>query len=305
MKSLAAGLQRIADGFDGRVGIGVRSRTGFVTIRAGERFSLQSVMKLIVAATVMDAVDRRGWNLREPVLVRRDDLSLNVQPIADLVGKNGYRTNIADLLSRAVNDSDSAATDILFARVGGTATIAAFLNRVGVASRVRVDRDERHLQTETVGLTWRPEYVDATILERAEKAVPAAKRDAAYEAYRKDIRDTATPDGMAAFVFATGQMLSPASTRYLLMVMWQTRTGLDGLRAGLSKGWTLGNKTGTSGSHRRLTAATNDVGVLTAPDGHRIAVAVFVADSRRSDKDRSALIAEVARAVITDYQGFS
>ncbi|MBC8141037.1 MAG: class A beta-lactamase [Armatimonadetes bacterium] len=304
MERLATGLQKLADGFDGRVGIGVRSRAGAVTIRSGERFSLQSVMKLIVVATVMDAVDRRGRKLGETVLVRREDLSLNVQPIADLVGKSGYRTTIGDLIARAVNDSDSAATDILFARVGGASGIAAFLKHAQVADRVRVDRDERHLQTEIAGLTWRPEYVDATLLEKAKEAVPPAKRDAAYETYRKDGRDTATPDGMAAFLFAlaAGQLLSSASTRHLLGVMRQTRTGTDRIRAGMAKGWTLGNKTGTSGSHRGLTVATNDVGILTTPNGRRIAVAVFVADSRRSEKERAALIAEVARAVIADYE---
>lgn len=305
MATLKQKLQILADGFDGRVGIGVQSAAGMVSVRGGERFSLQSVMKLIVAATVMDAVDQRGWRLDEPVLVRREDLSLYVQPIADLVRKrkNGYRTTIADLLFRAVVDSDSGATDILYARVGGAAVINAFLTRRGVTG-IRVDRDERHLQTEIVGLTWRPEYVDADVLDRAIKAVPAATRDKSFKTYLRDPRDTATPAGMASFLFqlAQGKLLSPGSTRHLLSVMRQTATGPDRLKAGTPKGWTLAHKTGTSGSHRGITVATNDVGVLTAPDGRQISVAVFVAESRRSAKERAALIADVARAV-TDFYG--
>ncbi|MBC8138348.1 MAG: serine hydrolase, partial [Fibrella sp.] len=91
MATLEYQLKKLADGFDGRVGIGVQSATESATVRGGERFSLQSVMKLIVAATMMDTVDRRGSRLDEPVLVRREDLSLYVQPLADLVTKNGYR----------------------------------------------------------------------------------------------------------------------------------------------------------------------------------------------------------------------
>ncbi len=60
---------------------------------------------------------------------------------------------------------------------------------------IRVDRDERHLQTEIAGLTWRPEFVDAELLDREIKLVPEAKRQAAFAAYQKDPRDTATPAG--------------------------------------------------------------------------------------------------------------
>ena len=38
-------------------------------------------MKLIVSITVMDAVDKRGWKLSDPVLLRKQDLSLYMQPI--------------------------------------------------------------------------------------------------------------------------------------------------------------------------------------------------------------------------------
>jgi beta-lactamase class A len=305
MATLKQDLQKLADGFDGRVGIGVQSAAGLVPVRGNERFSLQSVMKLMVAAAVMDAVDRRGWRLDEPVVVRREDLSLNVQPIADLVksNKNGYRTTLGDLVSRAVVDSDSAATDILFARVGGAAGIRAFLTRRSVTG-MRIDRDERHLQTETAGLTWRPEFVDAAVLERAKSAVPADVRERAFRTYLRDPRDTATPVGMASFLhkLASGQLLSRTSTAHLLSVMRRTATGPDRLKAGIPKGWTLAHKTGTSGTHRGVTVATNDVGVLTAPDGSRISVAVFVAESRRPPKERAALIAEVAR-IVTNYHG--
>jgi len=36
-----------------------------------------------------------------------------------------------------------------------------------LATGVRFDRDEKHLQTEILGLEWRPEFVDAATLERS------------------------------------------------------------------------------------------------------------------------------------------
>ena len=54
-------------------------------------------------------------------------------------------------------------------------------------------REEKRLQTEIFGLTWRPGFVDSTLLVRAIKDVPPSVRDAAYRRYQRDIRDTATP----------------------------------------------------------------------------------------------------------------
>ena len=75
---------------------------------------------------------------------------------------------------------------------------------------MRIDRDERHLQTEIFGLEWRPAYVDAKVLDSAIEAVPKARREKAYRAYQGDVRDTATPRGMTALLhrLAQDQILS-------------------------------------------------------------------------------------------------
>jgi hypothetical protein len=152
-------------GFDGRIGVCVQDSSRFSCINGDERFPLQSVMKLLVAIAVMDAVDRGEWRLAERVVVRKQDLSLAVQPLATLVTENGFNTTIDDLVRRAVVDSDSAATDFLVARLGGPRAVQLALERHHVTD-VRFDRDERHLQTEIAGLEWRPEFVDAEVLDR-------------------------------------------------------------------------------------------------------------------------------------------
>ena len=260
-------------------------------------------MKLLVGMAVMDRVDHRAWRLDDQVLVRRQDLSLFVQPLADLVSKQGYRTTVGDLVRRAIVDSDSAAVDVLIGRLGGPQQVQAFLERTGV-SGVRLDRDERHLQTEILGLTWRPEYVDPAALDRAIAAVPTEERTAAYRRYQADPRDTATPRGMAEILrrLATGSLLSPASTAHLLDVMTETVTFPDRLKAGVPAGWQLGHKTGTSGSWQDITAATNDVGVLKAPDGGWVSVVVFIRDSRAPSAARAALIASIAAATTARYR---
>jgi beta-lactamase class A len=56
---------------EGRLGVCIQDRAGASCIHGDERFSLQSVMKLIVAVAAIDRVDRDGWRLYEPVLIRR------------------------------------------------------------------------------------------------------------------------------------------------------------------------------------------------------------------------------------------
>ena len=303
VEALDKEFRQLAAGFDGRVGICAQDGSGQAGLNAGERFSLQSVMKLVVSLAVMDAVDHRGWRLEQPALVRKQDLSLYVQPIAKLVTEQGYRTTVGDLVRRAIVDSDTAAVDILVDKLGGPGQVQAFLERRGVAG-VRVDRDEKHLQTDIVGLTWRPEFVDEAVLRRAIAAVPESRRDQAYRSYQQDPRDSATPSGMASLLFslAQGKLLSAASTKYVLEVMSQTVTFPDRLKAGVTAGWTLAHKTGTSGAWKGVIAATNDVGVLTAPTGKHVAIVVFLGDSREPAAKRAALMARAASLTIARYR---
>jgi beta-lactamase class A len=296
-------LDRLANRIHGRVGACVADESTIVCVNGDQRSSLQSVMKLVAAIAVLERVDAGQWRLDEAVTVRGQDLSVGVQPIAKLVGTNGFRTSVADLMRRAIVDSDSAATDVLVARLGGPKTVQAVLDRHHIVG-VRVDRDERHLQTETSGLSWRPEFVDPAVLDRAMEAVPKARRDAAFRKYQADVRDTATPRGMVSLLqaLAEGRLLSAESTAHLLRVMTETVTFPDRLKAGLSPGWTLGHKTGSSGDRFGITVATNDVGVLTAPDGSLISIAVFVSDSKAPAAERAAVIAGVARAAIASYR---
>jgi beta-lactamase class A len=303
---LQAELERLANTADGRLGACVRSGAETVCVNGEQRFPLQSVMKLFVAVAVMDGVDRHTIRLEDEVVVRPADRSVCVQPLMDHVTPGGYRTDVGDLMRRAIVDSDCAAADLLLARLGGPDRVQAVLMRKGL-SGLRIDRDERHLQTESTGLAWRPEFVDPAALQQAWARVAEEERDRAYLAYQSDPRDTATPRGMVDLLtsLAEGRLLSSASTRHLLDVLQATATFPDRLQAGVPKGWTLGHKTGTSGTLKGVTAATNDVGILSPPDGGSIAVAAFVAGSRASAAARSGLIAAVARAAAAAYRASS
>jgi beta-lactamase class A len=295
-------LDQLTSGFDGRVGACASTTQSTACVSGDQRFPMQSVWKLALAVAVLDAVDRGAWRLDEPIEVRRHDLSVYVQPIAKLVGPHGLVTTIDHLLRGAIVESDNAAADILLARLGGPTVVQQVLGRRAMVS-IRVDRDERHLQTDINGLAWRDEYLSPAAFDRAVAAVPQAARDAAFQSYLHDDRDTATPRAMVLMLqrLTAGGLLSSASTRHLLDLLEQTTTFPDRLKAGVPEGWTIGHKTGTSGDWRGVTAATNDVGILRAPDGRFVSVAVFIDGSHASSADRSALMANIARAIVSGY----
>src|SRR6267154_2326124 len=61
--------------------------------------------------------------------------------------------------------------------------------------------------------------------------------------------------------------------------------------------------TGSSGTQDGITAATNDIGIITLPSGRHLAIAVFVSDSPADEATREGVIARVAEAVFDQWGG--
>lgn len=281
---------------NGVLGACIVDRNGAACANGDRPISMQSVMKLLVGMAVLDAVDQGRMTLEDEVLLTRDDVSVFVQPLEKLIGPDGHRTTVGELIRGAITESDSLATDWLIDRLGGTAAVQAYLDRKGIVG-VRLDRDERRLQTEIFGLTWRSEFTDPDRLDAAIDAVPPERREAAFRAYQNDVRDTATPRGLATLLYrlGDGQLLSAGSTRWILDVMGETGTFPDRLRAGTPADWWIGHKTGSSSSWAGVVGVTNDVGVMRAPDGAVIGVVALLANSSAPAPDRAAAIAGVSR----------
>jgi beta-lactamase class A len=74
------------------------------------------------------------------------------------------------------------------------------------------------------------------------------------------------------------------------------------LKGLLPEGTIVAHKTGSSGKNESgLAAATNDVGIVTLPNGKHFIIVVFVSDSKADDKTRDNIIAEITRAVWDKY----
>jgi len=64
----------------------------------------------------------------------------------------------------------------------------------------------------------------------------------------------------------------------------------------------VAHKTGTDGTRNGLTRATNDIGIITLPDGRHLEIAVFVKDSTADETTREATIARIAKAAFDAWR---
>src|SRR3954467_730069 len=163
------------------------------------------------------------------------------------------------LMKRMLVHSDNHATDILLKDLGGPSALHDWLRQSGVTG-LRVDRTIAQLLSDRRDL-W-------------------------------DHRDSSTPTAMVDLLrrIYRAELIKPQSRNYLLDLMSQCETGKNRMKA-LIPGVPVEHKTGT------LNGLTDDVGFITMPDGHRIAVAIFT----RGGTDRPRTIAEATRAI---YDGF-
>ncbi|RDE04737.1 serine hydrolase [Sphingomonas aracearum] len=304
----AALVETIGDlgrNFGGKVGIAVRAVDGGWSADSNGSLLLpqQSVSKLWVAMTVLDQVDRGRLSLDTPLVVRSEDLTVFHQPMAMLVKGDGYHTDVRELLRRALTTSDNTANDKLLQTVGGPEAVRGFIQRKGLGA-IGFGPGERLLQAGTAGLSWRSEYSRGLAFQAARAKLSRETRIAAFDAYVDNPPDGAAPSAIAFALaaLARGELLSPASTRYLLSTMEASRTGPQRLRGAVPASWTSAHKTGTGQDLLGRTAGYNDVGLLTAPDGTRYAVAVMIGDTRRSIPQRQALMQAVAAAVVASHR---
>ena len=87
----------------------------------------------------------------------------------------------------------------------------------------------------------------------------------------------------------------------LLDLLERVTTGPQRLKGLLPKTAVVAHKTGTGGTSQGVASATNDIGLITLPNGRHLAVAVFVSDSRVDLPARERVIARIAKALWDKY----
>lgn len=300
-EALEAKIRSIAEAAGGTTGVSVlhlESGRG-ASVRGREALPMASVFKLPVAYELLWRVDRGALRLDQKIALSVGDLRVGHSPIADRHPSAGITLSIGELLEAMLVDGDNTAADILLRLSGGPEVVTAQLEEAGL-SGIRVDRSEAELAFDTFGATpppradWSPASLDAAFA-----AVPEERRRAAFERFLEDPRDTATADALALLLrdAQEGRRLTPESRARLLSLMGKTRTGPARILAGVPPNTEVADRTGTGGELGGRNVCTNDIGIVTLPNGRgHLAIAVLIKGSDRSLTQREKAIADIARA---------
>jgi beta-lactamase class A len=209
----------------GRVGLAVHdTATGRrFSHRGGELFPMASTFKMLLAAAILARVDAGKDSLSRMIPVAKSDI-LGNSPFSEK--HVGGSASVGGLTEATMIYSDNTAANLLLPAVGGPSGFTAWMRRIGDPV-TRLDRIEPMMS----------------------------------EALPGDPRDTTSPDAIAATWerILLGKVLTPASRQQLTNWLIANTTGDTRLRAGLPKGWKVGDKTGTG---REASGTVNDIAIV-------------------------------------------
>jgi beta-lactamase class A len=276
--TLTESWRQIAAATDGTVGAAaLHLRSGrHASLHGDDRFPLASVCKLPAAMHILAMVDEGRLARAAEIEVVQQDVTLNNSEVGHRWPKQ-RRFPLDELLLLMVAHSDNTAVETLYRIGGGAAALGARLRRWHLEG-VRIDRTERECN------------------RNAAASMPG---------FIADPRDTGTPDGTVLLLqrLFSGGLLSPSSTGRMIEMLQATTTGADRIKGLLPAGTLVAHKTGTTGTQHGLNGSTNDVGVITLPNGAgQLALAVYVRGSARDLSAREMVIARIAKAAFDRLQ---
>lgn len=206
----------------------------------------------------------------QKIHIEKTDLKPDTySPLRDKFPEGNVDISVRELLSYMVSLSDNNACDILLKEIGGPVHVENYMHSFGV-KQIAVKASEYQMaQGWDVQFTnWTTPFEMVRLLDIANKP----------------------------------NFLSKESHAYLWKIMQATSTGPRQIKGLLPAGTIVAHKTGRSGTNDQgITAATNDVGIITLPNGKHLAIAVFVSNSDADLPTREDVIARIAK-VTWDYE---
>jgi beta-lactamase class A len=264
-------IEQIARPVKGIVGVSIKNvETGdTLSYHGAARLVMHSVMKFPIALTVLHRVDTGKLQLNQRIHVTRRELRKDTwSPLRDKYPKGGEFT-VSTLLGYMVSQSDNNACDILLKVLDGPKTVQTYLLQLGIKG----------------------------IAVRASELDMASAWELQYANWCKPVEMTDLLD-----LFYQDKILTKANTDTLYKMMLNTTTGAKRLKGLLPPGTVVAHKTGTSPTNADgLSPATNDVGIITLPNGKHLIISVFVCNSTSDEAIREGTIAKIAKAAYDYY----
>jgi beta-lactamase class A len=255
-------LRSIHKRIGGRLGVHVLdSQSGKrFGLDENSRYAMASTFKLPLAAALLWQMDRGAFGPERPLAISRQDLLPNSPAVEPKLAAGGSSMTVRELCAAVIVQSDNTAANVLLAGIGGPAALTDFFRKSVGDDVTRFDRNEPGLNSNLPG----------------------------------DPRDTTTPRAMVESLLRifTQDVLSLPSRAMLIDWMIAARTGLDRVRAGIPKGWQVGDKTGTGHN-----GAVNNVVVAYPPERRPIFIAVYMSESKQTNAELISAHADIGRIV--------
>jgi beta-lactamase class A len=306
-RTLEARLVALARGLEGtKVGIAVvdidAGRTALVN--GDEMFAMQGINTLPVAIALLHMAEQGAISLERVLTLSSRDIAPGRSPLAARLKARPVKFTARQLIEHMLLNGDTTATDALMRLAGGPAGIRKALSRLDAAEGLRIDRYEHELQPAVFGLKPDQALADQARFKAAIASLDQDTRRRAQLRYLQDPRDTASPRAIASLYarLEQGRLLQRRNAAFVLDLLRRSRTGLDRLSAGMTKGWTLAHRSGQTPSTDGFTAVFNDSGVATARSGSRIAIAVFVEGTTQPVEKLEAFHQALARSVLEAWE---
>jgi beta-lactamase class A len=223
---------------------------------------MQSTFKFPLALAVLHQVELGKLQLDEPVRFLKSDRYATFSPLQDEFPEAAVDVPLRKLIKLMAVDSDNIAANLQLRLIGGPDALQQYLDSLGLSAI--------HQQDSEYTLHSDPKL---------------------------QYRDYAEPAAMVALLrlFADHSPLNPEHTALLNGWMLAATSGPNRIKGLLPAGTPVAHKTGSSGVEWGMIPATNDVGLITLPDGRRLALAVFVTDAHADQNACERVIAAIAR----------
>ncbi len=271
--SLYQSIKTIAASAKGKVSVSV------VNMEDSSRFQyygdqpcvMQSVFKFPIALAILDRIDKGEFSLQHKIHITPQEMIKGTwSPLRDSFPDGNVNITFELLLSHMVSHSDNIACDVLLHHLGKPKTVEKYIRKFGIED-------------------FSMKYNEAGM----------------HKKWANQYKNWCTPNEMTRLLqlFFQGKILSQTNTDFLYRLMTETSTGKNRLVKLLPEGTVVAHKTGSSDTNAKgMTAAVNDVGVMTLPNGKHIAIAVFVTDAYAEYAVLESVIARIGAAVYDAYK---
>ena len=264
-------IETIASQINAQVGVSaLLLETGdTVNYHSDQKYPMQSTYKFPIAMAVLHQVELGKLSLNKKIYVKPSDIvPTGVSPIRTHYPK-GVSLTIMQLLHYNVSESDGTACDVLLNVLGGCEQVNRYVHNLGIAD----------IAISTTEMT-----------QTSDELVQ----------YRNWVKPTAMLQLLK--IFYAIQALNSRNRNILLNLMIHSVPGSKRLKDGVPANTIVAHKPGTSGTWNGLTRATNDIGIITLPNGKHLLIAVFVSDAYASTEKRESTIAKIAGVLYDNWK---